>query len=303
MKRRPVVNVSASVRAKLLKLSKQRQEDFMLTLLNYTSERFLYRLARSKHRDRFIVKGAILLAVRIGEAYRPTRDLDFLGIGDPSEQSIDNAIRDIVSTDVQDDGLVFDVSTLEVRPIREDNRYGGLRANMQVHLAAARIPLQIDIGFGDVITPGTTELDFPTLLDGMPSPHVRAYTLETVVAEKVEAMVSLGMLNSRMKDFFDVALLARRTSFDGGTLVRALQATFTRRATRFPDGEMASLTGKFAEEASANWRAFAKRTRQHEFENLEQVISELRGFLLAPVSNAKAATPFALQWAPGGPWR
>ena len=222
----PPANVSASVRARLLKLAKERREDFTLTLVNYAAERFLYRLSRSKHRDQFVLKGAMLFAVRIGEQYRPTRDLDLLGLGEATEAAINTAVREIVATSVDDDGLVFDAGALEVHPIREDNRYGGLRAVMKAHLAEARIHVQIDIGFGDAITPAAMDLEFPTLLVGMPSPHVLAYPTETIIAEKVEAMVDLGISNSRMKDFCDVALAARRVSFVGEALVVAVRATF-----------------------------------------------------------------------------
>ena len=152
----PPANVSASVRARLLKLAKERREDFTLTLVNYAAERFLYRLSRSKHRDQFVLKGAMLFAVRIGEQYRPTRDLDLLGLGEATEAAINTAVREIVATSVDDDGLVFDAGALEVHPIREDNRYGGLRAVMKAHLAEARIHVQIDIGFGDAITPASS---------------------------------------------------------------------------------------------------------------------------------------------------
>jgi predicted nucleotidyltransferase component of viral defense system len=208
MTRKTLVNVAASVRARLLKVSKERRDDFTLTLMNYAAERFLYRLAQSKYRDRFILKGAMLLAVRVGERYRPTSDLDLLGLGEASEAAVAAAIRDIAATRVVDDGLVFDVDCLEVRAIREGNTYGGIRAVMQARLAEARIHVQIDVGFGDAITPAATDLQFPTLLADMPSPNVLAYPTETIVAEKVEAMVHLGLSNSRMKDFTDLAIAA-----------------------------------------------------------------------------------------------
>jgi predicted nucleotidyltransferase component of viral defense system len=307
MTRKSLINVPASVRARLLNVSKDRREDFTLTLVNYASERFLYRLSRSTHRDRFVLKGAVLLAVRIGEPYRPTRDLDLLGMGEPDERAIDAAVREIIGTHVEDDGLFFDVHTLNVHAIREEDRYGGLRANLRAHLAGARIPVQIDIGFGDIVTPEATDLELPTLLDGMSAPRVLAYPTETVVAEKVEAMVDLGIANSRMKDFCDAALIARRVPFDGETLVRALRATFRRRGTAFTDGEIVALTNRFTQDANvqANWKAFARRSGQREFESLEQVVSELRTFLLEPLARAAAASPggFAANWAPGGPWR
>jgi predicted nucleotidyltransferase component of viral defense system len=300
----PPVNVSASVRARLLKVAKERREDFTLTLMNYAAERFLYRLSKSKYREQFVLKGAMLFAVRIGEKYRPTRDLDLLGLGEATEAAINGAIGEIVSTPVGDDGLVFDTSTLTVHPIREDNRYGGLRAVMQARLAEARIHVQIDVGFGDAITPGALDLEFPTLLRDMASPHVLAYPTETIIAEKTEAMVDLGISNSRMKDFSDVAIAARRVAFDGESLAVALRATFRRRGTAFPDGEIVALSEQFVQDSSAqaNWKAFATRNQQTEFESLQQVVSELRRFLHEPVAHARSTELFTAQWSPGGPW-
>ena len=304
MKRKTPVNVSASVRARLLKVSKERREDFPLTLMNYAAERFLYRLSRSTYREQFVLKGAVLFAVRIGEQYRPTRDLDLLGMGEATEAAIDTAVREIAATKVDDDGLVFDVGTLEVHPIREDNRYGGLRAVVHVRLAEARIHVQIDIGFGDAITPAATDLEFPTLLGDMPSPNVLAYPTETIIAEKTEAMVDLGISNSRMKDFTDIAMAARRVTFDGDVLVAALRATFRRRSTPLPDAEVVGLSDRFVRDASAqvNWKAFATRNRPRDFESLAQVVSELRRFLHDPLEHARSGEPFIAKWNPGGPW-
>jgi len=293
------------VRARLLNVAKERREDFTLTLMNYAAERFLYRLSRSAYRDQFVLKGAMLFAVRIGEQYRPTRDLDLLGMGESTEAAIDRAVREIAATRADDDGLVFDVGTLEVHPIREDNRYGGLRAVLQAHLAEARIHVQIDIGFGDAITPAATDLEFPTLLDDMPSPSVLAYPTDTIVAEKTEAMVHLGISNSRMKDFADVAMAARRVAFDGETLVAALRATFRRRGTLLPDVDIVALSDRFVLDASAqaNWNAFSRRNRPLGFESLGDLVSELRRFLPQPLEHARTGKPFPSNWNPGGPWR
>ncbi|MGH9476160.1 MAG: nucleotidyl transferase AbiEii/AbiGii toxin family protein [Terriglobales bacterium] len=304
MKRKTPVNVSASVRARLLNIAKERREDFTLTLMNYGAERFLYRLSISKYRDRFVLKGAMLFAVRIGEQYRATRDLDLLGLGETTATAIDTALREIVSVGADDDGLVFDANTLAVHPIREDNRYGGLRAVIQANLADARIHLQIDVGFGDAITPAALDLAFPTLLPDMVAPHVLAYPTETIVAEKAEAMVDLGISNSRMKDFCDLAMAARRVAFEGESLAIALRATFRRRATPLPDGEIVALSERFIRDAKAqaNWKAFVMKSRQSEFESLEQVVRELQSFLYEPFAYARSAEPFSAQWSPGGPW-
>jgi predicted nucleotidyltransferase component of viral defense system len=284
-------------------VSKNRREDFTLTLVNYVAERFLYRLSHYKHRARFVLKGAMLFAVRVGGQYRPTRDLDLLGTGDATAGAVDAAVRDIVGTVVADDGLIFALDTLRVQPIREDNRHGGMRATLEAHLAGARIPMQIDVGFGDAVTPEATYLDYPTLLDGMPAPNVLAYQIETVIAEKVEAMVDHGISNSRMKDFTDIAVAARRMAFDGSILIAAVRATFRRRVGGIPEGELVALTDAFLQEATAqaNWKAFARRSHVP-FESLEQVVSELRAFLRAPLEGARSEVEFTKRWPPGGPW-
>lgn len=213
-------------------------------------------------------------------------------------------MRDIVTTPTDDDGVRFDLETLQIHPIREDSRDGGIRTTMQAHLDAARIHVQIDIGFGDAITPAALDLEFPTLLANMPPPNVLAYPTETIVAEKVEAMVELGRSNSRMKDFADLAMAARRVAFDGHTLVAAIRATFRRRQTPLPDGEILALTEKFTgdERAQANWRAFSGRNQLRGFESLAQVVTELRPFVLPPLSHAHTGKSFAARWNPGGPW-
>ena len=304
MTRKPPIDVAVSVRARLLTVSKDRREDFTLTLMNYAAERFLYRLSRSHYRDQFVLKGAMLFAVRIGEQYRPTRDLDLLALGEASEAAIAAAVREIATVTVDDDGLVFDAGTLEVHPIREDNRYGGLRAVLQARLAAARIHVQIDVGFGDAITPAATDLAFPTLLVDMAAPNVLAYPTETIVAEKTEAMVDLGISNSRMKDFTDIAMAARRVAFDGETLVAALRATFRRRRTPLPDTEITALSERFVQDANvlARWRAFATRNRPRDFESLAQVVSELQRFLQEPLEHAQTGESFIARWNAGGPW-
>ena len=304
MKGKTPVNVGAAVRARLLKVSKERHEDFTLILMNYAAERFLYRLSRSSRREQFVLKGAMLFAVLIGELYRPTRDLDLLGVGEHSEAAIEAAIRDIVVTPADDDGVSFDLGTLQVHPIREDNRDGGIRAIMEAQLTEARIHVQIDVGFGDAITPAALDLDFPTLLANMPAPNVLAYPTETIVAEKVEAMVELGRSNSRMKDFTDLAMAARRIAFDGDALVAAIRATFRRRHTPVPDGEIVALTEEFTgdERAQANWRAFSGRNQLRGFESLERVVAELRPFLLPVIAHARTDGWFGARWNPGGPW-
>jgi hypothetical protein len=230
--KKPAVNLPASVRQRLLNLASERKEDFGLVLSRYGLERFLYRLSASPHRDLFVLKGALLLQVWTGETYRPTRDLDLLGKGMPN-LSYQKIFSDVCSQDVKDDGLSFLSKTIRVERIRDEEVYEGVCVLLEARLGNVRIPLQIDVGFGDAVVPAPEDLEFPTLLK-FPAPKLNAYPKESVVAEKFEAIVKLGMVNSRMKDFYDLWVLAQRFQFESATLAAAIEATFATRETALP---------------------------------------------------------------------
>src|SRR5690242_4474035 len=231
---RAVRNISASVAKRLLNLSRQSGEDFQYVLMRYGLERLMYRLSRSVYAKEFVVKGAMLLRVWTGEQYRATKDLDLLAILDKSPEELDQIFRDICTLIVEDDGLVFRSETIRVREIREDKVYGGTRVTLEARLGKIRIPLQVDIGFGDAVTPEAQQEEFPTLLD-FPAPILLAYPRETAIAEKFEAIVNLGLTNSRMKDYYDIWLLSQQFDFHGANLMRAIEATFRRRRTVLPN--------------------------------------------------------------------
>ncbi len=214
---REIKNVGASVRARLLSLAQRQGADFQLIVTRYALERFLYRLGVSPYRDRFILKGAMLFAIWLDDPYRPTRDVDFLGFGDNETEAVAEIFRKVCAVEVADDGVVFDVNKLRAESTREDTDYGGIRVQTQATVGGARVPIRIDIGFGDVVTPRPAEIEYPALLDA-PPPKLRAYPKETVVAEKFEALVSLGHSNSRMKDFYDLWMLSRYFEFEQKTL-------------------------------------------------------------------------------------
>lgn len=213
-------NMAASVRQRLMNIAKERKEDFGLVLTRYGLERLLYRLSKSNYRDQFILKGAMLFQLWSGHIHRPTRDLDLLGQGDPAPERFQQVLCDICRQGVEDDGLEFHTESVRSERMKEDEDYLGVRIKLQATLASARIPLHLDIGFGDAINPDPSEVTFPTLLD-LPAPILKAYPRETVVAEKFQAMVMLGIANSRMKDFFDVWTLARQFEFSGPALCSA----------------------------------------------------------------------------------
>lgn len=305
MTKRTPTDVAASIRQRLLNLSKQKNEDFTLTLVRYAAERLLYRLSRSPHAEHFILKGALLLAARVNRPYRPTRDIDFLEYGEASKDALARAVEDMASTEVPDDGLLFDLKTLKVEEIREDQDYGGLRVSMIVTLERARIPLQIDVGYGDVVVPATIELEYPTLLGGA-TPRVRAYPIETVVAEKVEAILKLGMANSRMKDYYDLWLIPGTVTFEGGVLRKAFTATFERRGTPLPPGDPVGLTREFAEATDnvKRWRAFLDTNGLEDArKELQRAIDAIRDFVVPPLRAAAQQGSFEQNWSPGAGWK
>jgi predicted nucleotidyltransferase component of viral defense system len=291
-------NVGASVRAKLLNHSRAEQSDYQVLLTRYALERLLYRLSVSTYRERFILKGALLFVTWIPDPFRPTRDLDLLGFGSDNPEVLAETFKAICSTAVPDDGVTIDVNGLTAAPIREDVEYGGVRVRTQALIDGARIPIQVDVGFGDVVTPEPVEIDYPALLDS-PPPHLRAYPVETVVAEKFNAMVTLGIANSRLKDFYDLWLISRTFRFNYAALFSAVQRTFERRQTPMPVDTPTGLTGQYAEQWDARWRAFIRREHMKAAqEDLAVLVEDLRKFLVPLITPWDTAS----NWPPGGPW-
>ena len=302
---RALRNISASVEKRLLNLSRQSGEDFQYVLMRYGLERLMYRLSRSVYTKEFVVKGALLLRVWTGEQYRPTKDLDLLAILEKSPEELDQIFRDICTLTVEDDGLIFRSETIRVRQIREDNVYGGMRVTLEARLGKIRIPLQVDIGFGDAVTPEAQREEFPTLLD-FPAPILLTYPRETAIAEKFEAIVNLGLTNSRMKDYYDIWLLSQQFDFDGANLVRAIDATFRRRHAVLPNELPIGLSIEFVSDAGklSQWDAFVRRSRLDTKEiNLETVVKVIAEFMMPPSIAAAEGKAFLLRWTPGGPWQ
>lgn len=299
---RPPKDLGASVQARLRNVARERGHDMQLVLTQFALERLLHRVAASPHRDEFLLKGALLFVVWTGLPHRPTRDLDLLGSGSPDQDRLAVIFRSLCSIDVAPDGVTFDPASITVSRIREDQTYEGLRVVLRATIGTARLDVQVDIGFGDAVHPAPENVVVPTLLDH-PAPMLRAYPRATVIAEKFEAMVSLGMLNSRMKDFFDVHYLARTFEFDRRELATAILATFERRATALPDAPPKALRAEFAQspDKQVQWRAFLRRTRLPGDLDLGKVIDELAAFLWPTVD--LSIEPAATHWSPGGPWR
>ncbi len=252
-------NLAASVKARLQNEAVRRDEDFNLLLLRYGIERLLFRLSQSSHAGRFLLKGAMLFVVWDEKTHRPTRDLDLLGFGPSEKKDLQKVFQDVATTPVVDDGLVFDPESVRAEEIREESTYGGVRVRLMAKLGTAELPVQIDVGVGDAVTPAPETVRFPTLLD-FPAPLVRTYPVYTVVAEKFEAMVKLGIANTRMKDFHDVWFMTRRFNLEESTLRQAIEATFAHRQTPL------STWPKTLDDVLANdptkqtqWAAFIRR--------------------------------------------
>ena len=296
----PKKNLPASVKARLLTTAQQRGETFNQLLARYGVERLLYRLSQSAHRDKFLLKGAMLFAVWDEMLPRPTRDVDFLSFAPAEIDVMKQLFQDITQTTVPDDGLQFDATSIQVEDIRDDDAYGGVRVRLLARLGKAKIPIQIDVGSGDAVTPAAEEVVFPALLD-FPAPQLWAYPIYTVVAEKFEAMVKLDLRNTRMKDFHDLWYLSRRFEFDGPTLHRAVHATFARRQTEFDDTFLRALATRFAadEAKQVQWTAFLTRNGLTGAPgNFAEVMNLLHAFL-EPVSGA---TPTPSRWIPSSGW-
>ena len=299
-----IVNVAASVRQRLLNLARARKEDFGLLLTKYALERVLYRISQSTHRDLFVLKGALLFELWTDERYRPTRDADFLSTGDSDPARFAEIFKEICATLVPDDGLAFDPETVAAERIKEDADYEGVRVNFTGRLENARIPMQMDIGFGDAVTPAATEREFPVILEN-PPPVLLTYPRETVVAEKFEAMVKLGVANSRMKDIHDVRMLARLFAFEGKTLSEAITNTFTRRKTAVPVSAPTVFTPEFFENKAKNqqWLAFVEKNRSYvPAITLQEAVGEIERFVMPLVTLAEDEDPLRWAWKPGGPW-
>ena len=279
-------NIGASVRDRLRNLARERKQPFQLLLTRYVLERLLYRLSQTAHRDRFVLKGAMLMTTWFDDPFRPTQDLDLLGFGDPAPQAMLAVFREVCAVPA-DDGVVFDTAALTVEAMREETEYGGLRLKTNATLASAKIRVVVDIGFGDSIEPGLADLDMHVLLD-LPVPHLRAYRRETVIAEKFQAMVLLGRANSRMKDFYDIWVLARSTEFKGDDLPRAIKATFARRKTEIPTDRPDALTRAFAEDAAKlqQWKSIIDDVAVKPG-SLAEVVDALAAFLMPHAQAAR----------------
>jgi len=296
--KRTITSIPASVRDRLSNRAKKDGRSFNDVLQNYANERFLYRLSRSEYSDRFILKGAMVFAGWSINLKRPTLDIDLRGYVSNSIPVLLEIFKNICDTPVESDGLEFNTDSIRGEPIVEDADYHGVRIRFNANLDKAVIHIQVDIGFSDEIVPHPETMIYPSLLEDMPKPELKAYPQEAVIAEKLEAIVSLGAINSRLKDFYDLFTLSNQFDYDGSVLVNSISTTFQSRRTPLPADIPEGLSDDFAQEKQTQWKALLNRLssdRTHPSEFI-QVIARLRNFLLPPLSAAGNKSAFSYIW-------
>jgi predicted nucleotidyltransferase component of viral defense system len=291
-------NLAASIHARLAQRRTKTGEDYNVLLVRFTLERLLYRLSQSGYREQFILKGAMLFALWEPTLHRVTRDLDLLGLGHPAPERLAKIFKELCLLEVEADGVDFDPRSVMCEDIRAQDEYAGIRVKLRATVGKAVVPLQVDIGFGDALLVAPEEITFPVML-GMAAPRLRAYSRETVVAEKLEAIVKLGMLNSRFKDYFDLHYLAQKFPFQGDLLAKSIAATFARRGTALPTGLPAGLTPMFGNDPAKirGWQAFWLKTGQKaSVPPLESVIQSLVEFLEPPLDAVAKRKTLTATW-------
>ena len=298
-----VRNIGASIRDRLLNKARAEKLDYNLLLTRYALERILYRLSISEQRDQFLLKGALLFDLWFDVPHRPTHDADFLGFGSAEIPHLEQLFQGICRIEVED-GIVFQPDSVKAAEIRKEANYAGVRVTLMGMLDSARCPVQIDIGFGDAVVPEPEDVLYPIILPGMPEPQLWVYPRYTVVAEKLEALTSLGMLNSRMKDFFDLWVLAKHSDFNGSVLLRAVTATFERRHTAIPDGLPIGLSDEFINDAQKGkqWQAFLRKNALDP-KSLTDVIADLREFLFPVLEAISSQDSLDTDWRAGVGWQ
>jgi len=295
--------IAASVRARLLNRARETQQDFNLVLTRYAIERLLYRISISSYADQFMLKGALLFDLWFDIPHRPTRDIDFLGFGSTELLHIEKLFKVICEIETED-GVIFHADTVHAAEIRKEANYSGVRVTLLGVIDGARSQIQVDIGFGDAVTPEPENVEYPVMLSDFARPKLRVYPRYTVVAEKLEALSTLGIANSRMKDYFDIWILACHTEFDGSILKQAVQATFNSRKSILNTHAPFGLTDAFAQDSQKQiqWNAFLRKNKLEAL-TLNETVDVLANFLVPIIEAASVNKEYLLHWKSGGPWQ
>ncbi len=300
-------NLSVSILQRLKNYSKENDEDFGLTLSRFAIERFIYRLSVSKYANQFVLKGAQLFRIWADTPIRPTRDLDLLRFGSADISELVDIFKHICDMSIEEsDGIQFLPDTVKAEAIRDQTEYDGIRVRLEYRIGKTGQYVQVDIGFGDAITPSSREIEYPSILD-MSQPRMQSYPCETVIAEKIEAMVSLGITNSRMKDFFDIYILSEKYEFKGNIVQKAIEQTFRRRQTDIPDGLPIALTEDFYKDTikQAQWLGFLRRHELNEVlegRDFEEVVNYIKEFIIPIFDNINSRSEIELKWIPQEGW-
>jgi hypothetical protein len=298
------VNIAQSVHQRLLTQAKATGRPFNELLQHYAIERFLYRLGQSKHAEKLLLKGALLLRVWQIPMARPTMDIDVLGRTAGTPETLVAILRECMTLRVEDDGMHYDPESIKTEAITLDADYQGWRIRFQGQLGNARVPMQVDVGIGDVVYPAPIWIDYPVLLD-QPAPHLLAYTPENAIAEKYQAIVELDMANSRMKDFHDIWTLAHNLEFDAGTLSEAIRKTFERRKTALPNSVPTAFTSAFHSDKTkqTQWQAFLRKGLSvKEGPTLAEVTTVLHTFLTPLAEALISGSEFRMRWGNYKKW-
>jgi len=294
-----VKNIAASIRQRLLNKAKENSRPFNEILQYYGLERFLYRLSASKYADKFILKGALLFTVWQQSEIRSTVDIDLLGTTSNEPEAITKVFQDICKAKVEDDGLRFDDSSITAEQITVDADYQGVRVQLCGYLGTARIQVQVDIGFSDIITPGPEIYDYPTILD-LPEPKLNCYNKETMIAEKLQAMVKLDILNSRMKDIYDIWVLSRRFEFKSISLKNSIINTFKRRETEVTEN-ITTFTERYYQndEKLKQWQGFLRKSKVSDIsQDLSEITGDIKTFIEPVMTSIVRKKEFKKTWKP-----
>ncbi|HRX49263.1 MAG TPA: nucleotidyl transferase AbiEii/AbiGii toxin family protein [Spirochaetota bacterium] len=299
------IDLSKSVHQKLMNKAKEANRPFNELLQYYAMERFLYRLSSSRYSDRFILKGALMFILWDipGMQTRPTRDIDLLGIIDNDLESMKVVFSEISKVPVVDDGIQFNPDDIDITAITEEADYRGTRIKIKGNLGNAKLSLQIDIGFGDIVLPEPVKLKYPSILS-FPAPEIKGYSPESVIAEKLQAMVKLGIINSRMKDFYDIRVMSEVFNFDGRILSDSIRSTFNNRETEIPV-EPVFLQDSFREDPlkQTQWKAFIRKTGvDNKIADFKDTVSHIEGFIKPVLTAIVEDKSFDYKWKSGGPW-
>ncbi len=262
MSKNIISNIEKSIHAKLKMKAKDKKIDVNILMIRYALERFLFRLSLSDYKEKFILKGAMLFLMWSDESFRTTKDSDFLMLERVEKESIKEIIKEICSiVPEENDGMSYNEDSIIFQDIKKEQNYKGLRVTLKSFLGKIPIPIQLDLGTGDIITPKNIISKFPTILESSSSPIIMTYTPETVIAEKLDAMVQLDLANSRMKDFYDIWVILNQLEYDKDILTQAIIATFKRRGTKFPKDKINALTPYFYDDKNKNiqWKAFMRK--------------------------------------------